>query len=248
MTTKIKSYQIENDGWTPFLGTMPVFVSTTNGVDTLTLTDADDFLSTGAKVEITSAAGTHMYYLLFADATGFELVGETSPSGTITAMRYSYADCPFGFKKGEDWFKASIYLGTTQTLADAADADPVEYDTILFDTNSDWDAGNFKWVAPVSGYYLLNVKTRIADANVGIQQATPNIWDDTGDTLISGAISYKVTGNRSSEGSVVSGLLYVNRGVGLYVKASIAVSGVDTGLSVTQNKQQTYFNVQFTGI
>lgn len=151
---QITTRQIDNDGWTPYLGTMPAFVSTTDGVDTLTLTDANTFLQKGTKVEITSTAGTHTYYVSDADATGFDVNGETSVSGTVTAMRYSYADCPFGFKKGEDWYSASLYRSTIYNVPTGAQTD-IDVDSAVYDEDTNRSSGGF--VAKITGKYIFSI-------------------------------------------------------------------------------------------
>lgn len=111
------------DEWQSYTGTMPVFSSTTDGVDTLTLTDADTFLQKGTKLEITSDTGTYNYYVVDVTSTNFKVIGEAVVTGTITAMKYSYADAPFGFNIWMNWtptYSASAAMTFTSVTTNMA--------------------------------------------------------------------------------------------------------------------------------
>ncbi len=243
--TKVTENEIQSTGWTPFLGTMPTSPSTTDGVDTLTLADADDFLAKGAKLKITSTAGTHMYYVTDADSSEFDVVGETSVTGTITAMWYSYADCPFEFKKGEDWYKARGYRTSDRTLTSGVD-DITNYLGETYDPNGDFDTStNYCYIAPISGYYDVNVLSQFAITN--FRNSLLRIKVNSVDKAYGGRVSTAATGHLTGNFNFsVQSVEWVNRGE--KIQSSCTVSSFSGTQTLTAGEASTFMTIQFTGI
>lgn len=169
------------NGAIPYDGTMPTFTSTTSGVDTVSFAGVDvtTEFKRGAKVRVVSGAGTHWYDCVdssFSTNTTVKLAGETSVSGTITAISYSYADNPQGYKKGEDYYRMNAKRTSNQTVNDAAST-KVQLDTEVFDTNSDYDnVTNYRWTCPVSGIYTVSLGGVMYDSTNVMVSAFASIY------------------------------------------------------------------------
>jgi hypothetical protein len=58
-------------------------------------------------------------------------------------------------------YKASVYIGTDQTITVAGGATKLNFDTERFDLNNNYDTTNKRYTAPVTGYYSVNVSQRL---------------------------------------------------------------------------------------
>jgi len=174
--SKITSQEINQEllrGWILHLGTMPTITSTTDGVDSLAITDdlTSDYQK-GDWVKITSDAGTDLIYKVYSlTAVELKVVGETSVSGTVTAMSFSKEHSPQGAIAWENLFLASCYK-STNTIVPTGTITSVAIDSYIYGTDSALMSGG-GFVTKVTGTYNFLASIyfdNIADySQVGIQ-------------------------------------------------------------------------------
>lgn len=239
----IKAWIVDSGGWITYSGTMPTIVSTVSGVDKLAIADSDTFLMKGAKVQLTSGAGTHNYYVRGQDSANLWLAGETSPTGIITAMRYSYADCPFGFKKGEDWFKARTYRTSDKSLA-VNTWTKVGVSTTSYDPNGNVDyTTTYRWDCPLTATYDISGQVEISGVAEG---TTLVIAIYKNDTLISyGSKTGYYTGTAANVDTNVIDNLELNRDDYIEFYCYLTAS---TARDIKSGESKSYGTIRFTGI
>jgi hypothetical protein len=234
------------DGWQLFTGTMPTYDSTTDGVDLLNMTDdLTNNYQKGDWVKITSGAGTDLIYKTKEiTSTTMKVVGETSVSGTITAISFSKMHSPQGVEDWRDLYNLSIELATSATVAESTNT-PVPYDVVNFDDASMYNTSTHRTTIKVSGRYNIFGGVRILDSNTSIIQVTAKIYVN-GSKASTGTQAVKTSGNRSAEASKDIVSLQLNRGdyIEIMYYASVSTSG---GLSFGTSKG-CVAGVQFIGI
>ncbi len=245
-TSNLNGYNILT-GWQSFTGTMPTYDSTTDGVDLLNMTD--DLTSnyqSGDWIKITSGAGIDLIYKVKEiTSTTMKVVGETSVSGTITAVSFSKMHSPQGALDWRDLFIATIKHSTDSAIS--AGLQKLNLDTVGYDPNSNWDTVNFKYTFPVTGKYEINWKIRCKDSNTSIRQVTPQIYID-GTSFETGSITNKDVGNRSSEAGTVFTDGIFNRGqvAEFYFNLGVTTTG---GTTLESNLAKAIrASIKFVGI
>ncbi len=123
-------------------------------------------LQKGAKFKCTNDGSTKYFYVSGVSGTTVTLAGEVDlADSAITNVYFSYADCPFGFKRGEDWYKFSAYCSTAQSIASGTDSVAIVCNVELYDINGNFNTSTGKFTAPISGYYNFNGLVAISTAN-----------------------------------------------------------------------------------
>lgn len=144
------------DGWTPSGETF-----TYASASTFTVTgDKTAKYSKGTRIKLTDSGAAVVYGTVtgsvYSAVTTVTIASETAiASGVITAPYFSYMHNPVGYKVPGDWYKASVYLGTNQSLP-ATTITVANLDTVVFNPNGDFDTVNHHYVAPVTGYYFIS--------------------------------------------------------------------------------------------
>lgn len=116
----------------------------------------------GTKIKLTNSTTKYFYVVSSSYSspnTTVTVSGESDlVNSAITNPFFSNADCPEGFKRGQDWYNflaknSAMYTKTTTS------AELVRFDSEIFDTNGNYDnsSGNYKYVAPITGLYNFNV-------------------------------------------------------------------------------------------
>ena len=127
-----------------------------SAVQTITVSSAlAALLQKGAKIKLTNNSTVKYFYVVSVSGTTVVLTGEVDlANSAITSVYYSYADCPFGFKRAEDWYKCSLTLTANQTITDASST-KLDFEK-SDDPNSNWSDANNEYTVPISGYYAVN--------------------------------------------------------------------------------------------
>lgn len=159
--------------WVEITTVLPVYVSSSNGVDTLRFDNVDytDRLRPETAFRCVDDDGTkylriQRVYTSSGD-TYIEVVGETSvkATGDISAAYYSNSSNPSGlkplsfFRASLDGASASAPTGITQVPLSASD-----------DPNSNFDAGNDEWESPITIFYNIDFSSGLNGlSNAGLQ-------------------------------------------------------------------------------
>lgn len=119
-------------------------------------------------------------------------------------------------------YKARAYLSASHTIADNV-LTKVNLNAETYDTNSNFDTGNYRYTAPVTGYYQVNGSVYMS--GTGINQISAVIYVN-GALSVYGSLIAIATGSNIS---VVSDTIYVVAGqyVELYAFADVT-AGVPT--------------------
>lgn len=80
----------------------------------------------------------------------------------------------------------------------------VQFNNVIFDTDSDWDATNFRFIPSVAGYYQFNLNITMG-ADTAITAVFTTIWKNGAETAWS---TIQTTGSRTTP--TVSTVLYMN--------------------------------------
>jgi len=128
----------------------------------------------GDKVRLTNDSAVKYFYIISASYsspnTTITITGETNlANSAITLSYYSKEDNPQGFKKGEIFFRARVKANSSQTLTNGA-LTLMNLDTESYDPNGNFDnsAGNYKYTAPISGYYQINAIGRVDFGGINV--------------------------------------------------------------------------------
>ena len=166
-------------GWNPIPGTCTYASATTFTIASIDYTTT---FTKGTKIKMTNDGSTKYFYVVssaFGANTTVTVTGESDiANAAITAACYSYSDCPKGFKRGQDWYRARAYAGSE--LANVADTAGAinQLNTESFDPNSNFSTVTYKYTAPISGYYQVNVNTSysagLTDTAIGYAQIRVN--------------------------------------------------------------------------
>lgn len=133
-------------------------------VKTLTITgDQTIKYPKGSKIKLTNDSTEKTYYVENAvyssPNTTLTLAGETDlVNGDITNPYYSYIECPAGFKKGEVWYRASVYRETDQTLTEIT-LTQAQFDTEVYDPNENY--ASYEYTVPITGIYSITMMAEI---------------------------------------------------------------------------------------
>ena len=166
-----------NDGWIPS-GEAWTYASA------MTFTVSGDQTSKytkGTKIKLTNSTTKYFYVVSssYSDPNTTVIVtGETDlADAAITAPYYSYADCPQGFKRGEDWFNCVGTLGADQTISDST-ATTLDFEATT-DTNSNFNNTTNKYTCPVSGMYIVQMSIREGSGSPDWTRALTYIYAPT---------------------------------------------------------------------
>jgi|GEM_PF-3148830 len=203
-----------DDGWINFPYTCVYLTATTfKIVDT----DVTTILRYGVKYRVTQSSTVKYFYVqssTFSTDTTVTVTGEVDlADDDMETPKYSIADIPAGFKKGELWYKARVKCTTAQSIANGTDSVKVQFDSEDIDTNGNYDTGAYEYTAPVSGYYQVCAYVPIATANAAYQSFL---------TFYINGASYRGTryvsnrGSVSTEGLVGAITMYCAKGSKIY--------------------------------
>jgi len=152
-TSNMNGYDLLT-GWQSYTAVIPTYTSTSNGVDTISFAGVDltDDYQKGDWVKISSGGGSNLIYKVklvsFSTNTTMKVVGETSVSGTITAISFSKEANPQGIDF--DVWNAKFRGTTTQSIPSSAYTTITSY-TEVFDVGSCFSSGIF--TAKITGFY-----------------------------------------------------------------------------------------------
>jgi len=156
-------------GWTPSGETWTYASATTF---TIAGTDLTSKYTKGAKIKLTNDSTTKYFYVVssaFATDTTVTVTGEVNlVSGEITNPFYSYADCPQGFKRGQDWYCCCVY-GTNTTVNDNVQT-KIVLNAKEYDPNNNFDTSLSRYVAPIAGKYRITASAVAYDAEAKLAQ------------------------------------------------------------------------------
>jgi hypothetical protein len=79
----------------------------------------------------------------------------------------------------------------------------VQFNNVIFDTDSDWDAANYRFIPSVAGYYQFNLN--VTSASSGVSAVFTTIWKNGAETAWA---TIQTSGGRSTP--TVSVVLYMN--------------------------------------
>jgi len=238
MTTKLRKEQIEiPDGWIPTTETV-----TYSAAQTVTVSSAlAAMLQKGAKLKLTNDSTTKYFYVSAVSGTTVTLAGEVNlANSAITSVYFSYADCPFGFKRGEDWYKCSVYQSGTQSIANGVDSVKVNLDAETSDPNGNYDhTTNFQYTTPISGYYLVQAQVGITMPASGCDLML-SASGFAGSSRLS-----RIYGTFGGSSVYVGGsrIAYIAKGTSIYpqiYQSSGAARTTESGTSI--------MSIQFTGV
>lgn len=227
-------------GWSPIVGTCTYASASTFTIASI---DYTTVFTKGTKIKLTNDGSVKYFYVTgsaFGANTTVTIRGEVDlADAAITAAYYSYSDCPQGFKRGQDWFRARAYLGTQQdNLVDGADTQ-VTLDTEDYDTNSNFAANAY--TAPISGWYQISAQASFVNT-VADKQYTIRVKVDAANALVNQASPSLA--DRCNP--VISDVIKLNKGevVTLYATSE---SGGDT-VDIDDGSTLTHLAIQFIGI
>lgn len=130
------------------------YLDETSNDNDLTASGSPTF-TTDVPEELTNGEAT--FYVVsssFSTDTTVTVTGEKWLQDTTLAGFYSYADNPKGFKRGEDWYRARVGVGTQMSNLTSGSETTIELDTEEYDTNGDFNTSAYTYVAPIAGKYL----------------------------------------------------------------------------------------------
>ena len=231
------------DGWNPTSESV-AYSSVSGGVSTVTVSSTlAALLQKGAKFKCTNDGSTKHFYVKSVSGTTVELVGEVDmANSSITNVYYSYADCPLGFKRGEDWFKAKGHVETNISNLTDNTYVKVDLDSDDYDPNSDMDVvTNNRYDVPITGKFNVAAKARFQNL-VANKRYTIAIYKN-GALAISNFLSCSYSG--SYWDAYIATVLDLEKGdyLELYVRSNSGDNTVDVEGSV-----QTYLEAIFQGL
>ena len=218
-------YQIANklyidntlNGWIDITST-PTFTSTTNGVDTISFAGVDvtDKFVVGRYVKCSSTAGSDLIYKVksatFSTNTTVELVGETSVSGTITAISYALSENVV--QPWESLLTARAYLSSNLENVTGATFFKIDLDAESYDINGDFDVvTNNRYDVPVSGYYRVTPSISYWGKDINDQAAVRTNLYKNGTSIRQSILNISGAGDFSaSTTNEFTDKVYLNRG------------------------------------
>ena len=221
-----------------------VYASTT----TLTIAGVDltTRFTKGTKVRLTNDGSVKTYYVVssaFSTNTTVTLAGETDlANSAITKPAYSYADCPKGFKRGQDWYRARAYVGATQENITNVTFTELNLTAESYDPNEDFNTTDHDYTIPVSGYYRIFAISRWSAVVAGkryiiaiFKGGSSQLGNSSNHSSFTNPFSPQITDERYfTKGDVLTVKVYNN-------------SGVST-LDVGAGTNDTYAIFEFVGV
>lgn len=213
----------------------PTYVSTTNGVDTISFASVDvtDEFSPGKYVVCSSTAGSNLVYQVksstFSTDTTVELVGETSVSGTITAISYAHG-IPNGETPWQQKFTSRLYYSSSTSVNHNTET-LIPFNNESYDPNGDATTGaSAKVTAPVSGYYRQVAQCSVIDFGSVLINVVCRIKNNS--TIVGvGEFGENVSGQEMRDITVPASVKrWVNRGedIEVYILHKTTDSGAAT--------------------
>lgn len=152
------------DGWVGVTESWTYASATTVTVPS----DATAKYAPGDKVKFSNGS-TKYFTIQTVASTLLTFTGgsDTVANSAISAIYYSKVDTPQTFPGPANPYKFSVYRNAAKAAV-ATTETKVEFDTELYDTNSNFDSTtNFRYTAPVSGFYHF-------DWGFGVSVITPS--------------------------------------------------------------------------
>lgn len=236
------------DGLQPYTAVTPTFTSTSNGVDTISFTGVDvtDKFSPGRYVICSSTAGSNLIYRVksssFSTNTTVELVGETSVSGTITAISYLTGTSSGGITPWNMLFTSRLYH-TTSTSINHNTETLVPFNSEDYDPNSNAITGaSAKITAPVSGYYRQIAQTVMVDFSNTISQCEARLKNNS--SIVARNIQDIPAGGYKRIANIINTKQWVNRGEDIELYIFILTTDTNPS-SLDGAKTKIYLEVEF---
>ena len=232
-------------GWNVASGTWSASDANTISVASLDLTGV---LQKGDKIKLTNDSATKYFYITttpaFSTNTTFDVTGETDlAAGDITSPYYSKIDTPQGFKNGRDWYKCRVYANTAQN-ATSGGTTKINFDTEVFDVGDNFDTTNKRFVAPITGFYRVDVKVNVITTGSTAAGAVVAQLYVNGGLVANG--THSILGSGASLASEVSDIVYAEKGQ--YIEGYVRhTSGANDPINVGFI-QTTFMGVQFVSI
>lgn len=256
MTQKIRSEQTDfGNGWIPsynvsYHGAQAVYISTA-AIDS---PDYASYFTKGTKLKVTNG-GTVKYFYIASTATGtidiggifydiliINLAGEVDlVDSAITEPHISYADCPQGFKRGEDWYRASGYASGTQANITDATYTKVLLGSESYDPNNNFASS--RYTVPISGYYKIAGQVSLSGADlVDSKLLTTAIYKNG----VLQTISFTGTSGSIAQSGSVASVLYLEAGD--YVELFVRITHGNNLADIVDAGNSTYLTIQFVGV
>ena len=120
-----------------------------------------------------------------------------------------------------------VTLSANQTLSDASNT-KIQFDTVNFDTNSDYDATNYRYIPSVAGKYFVYFNSFVNTSTDAINDASFRIYKN-GD-LIRRTEPFQTSSNQVKKAGVTVAVITEMNGSTDYLEAYVRVD-VSTGTS-----------------
>jgi hypothetical protein len=168
-------------GWITSSGTM-TYSSVSGGVSTVTVSSGlAAVLQAGVKVKCTNNSSVKYFLVKSVSGTTVQLVGESDMANSaITAIYYSYSDCPLGFPY---WINSLTSLGTIgssssddQTLSDNT-VTKLDFESTE-DPGSCWSDSTNEYEAKVTANYLVTLSIIRANGSVNWVRSVALVYVD----------------------------------------------------------------------
>ncbi len=200
----------------------------------------------GAKIKLINNSVVKYFYVVtsvFSTDTTVTVTGEVDlVDSEITLPFYSYNDCPQGFKRGEDWYRARVYRNAAQTANEAVYT-KILYDTENYDPNNNFASSGY--TAPVSGYYNINTHVSVALAGATLSALLSTIDVNsvpvTTGSRIGGGYSPQITA------SIATDIIYLNKG-DVVTSTVYQSTGANRVIEVVSTGSRNYMSIQFVGV
>lgn len=128
-----------------------------------------------------------------------------------------------------------VYMSSNQTISNAWET--VELDTENFDIGSDFDTSNYKYVAPVTGYYSIIANVKF-DGDATVERHMARLWD--GSTQLVVVQQY----SKSYDGSIiVHSMEYLSANDEIYLQVYAGSSS-----TIYNGRECTFLIVRFLGV
>lgn len=236
--------QAKDNGWVPT--TEDVTYSDTQEVTVTSALAAK--LQKGAKMKMTNDSAVKYFYVVSVSGTTATLSGEVDlVSGAITDVYFSYADCPLGFKRGEDWYSARAVRTSQQVFSDGSQA-TMTFNSEEYDYNSNLVHTTGIYTVPVTGRYAISGKVFCYDATNAVASSKLILYKNGAGYDISQL--YPVFGSGSQAYITLQLLQTLRLSKGDTIKFDFFVDTIDSSAVATgdSSTQKNTIDIQFVGI
>ncbi|MFA7662627.1 MAG: hypothetical protein WCX88_01800 [Patescibacteria group bacterium] len=193
----------------------------------------------GTKIKLTNGGSVKYFYVISssysAPDTTVTLAGEVDLANSANTLTYlSYADCPRGFKRGQDWFRCKAHLSGNQSVTTGTQT-KVELDVEDYDPNANF--ASYKYTAPVAGYYHIIASL---GASSGATRIFP--WPRKNGTAFMRGADNTVSAAYSSN---ISDIIYLAKGDYIELWGYCVDS---SSPEFSSDQSMTYLSIQFCGV